>query len=137
MFRFAIALLVFTAIFTAYSSAGSPEELAIKSAESWLKLVDQGAYARSWDEAAPLFKDAVTRDHWIQSLDKVRKPLGTVKSRKVVAARHTSDLPGAPEGEYVVIQFKTDFANQPDSVETVTPMKDKDGTWRVSGYYIK
>jgi len=22
-------------------------------------------------------------------------------------------------------------------VETVTPMKDTDGTWRVSGYYIR
>jgi len=25
----------------------------------------------------------------------------------------------------------------PEAVETVTPMKEKDGSWRVSGYYIK
>jgi ribosomal protein S17E len=37
----------------------------------------------------------------------------------------------------VVIQFKTSFEHNPDAVETVTPMKDSDGQWRVSGYYIK
>jgi hypothetical protein len=46
-------------------------------------------------------------------------------------------LPGAPDGEYVVIQYRTSFENKNDAIETVTPMKDTDGTWRVSGYYVK
>ena len=46
-------------------------------------------------------------------------------------------LPGAPDGEYVVLQFDTSFANKKEAVETVTPMLDKDGKWKVSGYYIK
>jgi hypothetical protein len=37
----------------------------------------------------------------------------------------------------VVLQYQTSFANKKDAVETVTPMRDKDGQWRVSGYYIK
>ena len=36
-----------------------PEQLAQKSAETWLALVDPGKYAESWDEAAQLFKAAV------------------------------------------------------------------------------
>ena len=48
-----------------------------------------------------------------------------------------SSIPGAPDGEYVVIQFKTSFENKKSGIETVTPMLDKDGKWRVSGYYIK
>jgi hypothetical protein len=67
----------------------------------------------------------------------VRKPVGEVKSRELVGAKFTTTLPGGPEGEYVVIQFKTNFADKPDSVETITPMKDDKGTWRVSGYFIK
>jgi ribosomal protein S17E len=43
----------------------------------------------------------------------------------------------ASYGEYVVIQFETSFENKKTAVETVTPMMDKDGIWRVSGYYIK
>ena len=46
-------------------------------------------------------------------------------------------MPGAPDGEYVVIQFETSFENKKHAIETVTPMMDKDGTWRVSGYYIR
>ena len=29
------------------------------------------------------------------------------------------------------------FGNKKAAVETITPMLDKDGKWRVSGYYIK
>jgi len=48
-----------------------------------------------------------------------------------------SFVPGAPDGEYVVLRFETSFENKAKAIETVTPMREKDGTWRVSGYYIK
>ena len=67
----------------------------------------------------------------------VRKPLGKLISRKVKTNVYTSSLPGAPDGDYVVIQFDTSFENKKTAVETITPMLDKDGVWRVSGYYIK
>jgi len=66
----------------------------------------------------------------------VRKPLGNVESRVLLSAVEKKSLPGAPDGEYVVIQFKTAFSNKRDSVETVTPMKSGEA-WRVSGYSIK
>jgi hypothetical protein len=46
-------------------------------------------------------------------------------------------LPGAPDGEYVVIQFETSFENKKSAIETVTPMIEINGGWRVSGYFIK
>ncbi len=48
-----------------------------------------------------------------------------------------SSLPGAPDGNYVVIQFKTTFEHKAQAVETVTPMLENDGVWRVTGYFIK
>jgi hypothetical protein len=42
-----------------------------------------------------------------------------------------------PDGQYVVIQYKTAFENKKAGVETITPMLDKDKKWRVSGYFIK
>ncbi|HXF81037.1 MAG TPA: DUF4019 domain-containing protein, partial [Usitatibacter sp.] len=57
-------------------------------------------------------------------------------ARKVRSARYTRELPNAPAGEYVVIQYDTRFERVPHAVETVTPMKDPDGTWRVSGYFV-
>jgi hypothetical protein len=110
---------------------------AIKAAEAWLAQVDAGKYGKSWDAAAPFFKQAVKRDQWIVSLQKVRKPLGKQLSRKLLGAKAMRDLPNAPKGEYVVMQFKADFAGKSGAVETITPMKTKAGKWRVSGYFIK
>ncbi len=50
---------------------------------------------------------------------------------------YATSLPGAPKGQYVVVQYKTSFANKPSAIETITPMLEKDKKWRVSGYYIK
>jgi len=87
--------------------------------------------------AAALFRNAIKPEQWEQSMQAVREPLGKLLSRKVLNKAYKSSLPGAPDGEYVVIQFETSFENKKSAVETVTPMMDKDGIWRVSGYYIK
>jgi hypothetical protein len=67
----------------------------------------------------------------------VRGPLGALQDRRLAGAEYTSTLPGAPDGEYVVIQFQAKYANKASAVETLTPMKDSDGVWRVSGYFIR
>jgi hypothetical protein len=107
------------------------------AATSWLALTDASKYGPSWDEAASAFKAAVTRANWENALKGVRASFGAVKSRKLRAATFTHTIPGAPDGEYVVIQFDTQFENKAAAVETITPMHEKDGSWRVCGYFIK
>lgn len=107
------------------------------AAKAWLALVDAEKYGQSWDEAALLFRSAVMKVEWERAAKAARAPLGTLKSRTLKSANYTRSLLGAPDGEYVVIQFDSQFANKTSAIETVTPMRDKDGTWRVSGYYIK
>jgi hypothetical protein len=114
-----------------------PEATAQKSAEQWLALVDAGNYAESWKTAAAYFQTAVSQDQWGHTIAAVRKPLGDLVSRQLKSAQYTKSLPGAPDGEYVVLQFETSFSNKKEAVETVTPMLDPDGQWKVSGYYIK
>jgi hypothetical protein len=46
-------------------------------------------------------------------------------------------LPGAPDGESVVIQYDTQFEHKAHAVETVVPMRERDGSWKVSGYFVK
>jgi hypothetical protein len=46
-------------------------------------------------------------------------------------------LPGAPDGEYVVIQYESQFESKKAAIETVTPRLEKDGSWKAAGYYIK
>ena len=103
----------------------------------WLAVVDAGHYDESWHAAAAYFRAAVSQDQWQQAMHGVRRPLGNMLSRELHAKTYATELPGAPDGQYVVIQFNTSFENKRAAVETVTPMMDDDGTWRVAGYFIK
>jgi len=109
----------------------------VNSAEAWLSLIDNQKYEESWIESAELFRNAISAPQWQSTVENVRKPLGELVSREVKAKNYKTSLPGVPDGEYVVIQFKSSFTNKKSSIETVTPMIDKDGRWRVSGYFIK
>jgi len=113
------------------------EEIALSACDSWLLLMDSEKYGESWNEAAEYFKNAVTKEQWQKSLNAVRKPLGKLITRTVKSKKYYTSLPGAPDGEYVVVQYETSLEKKKNAIETVTAMKDKDGKWRVSGYYIK
>lgn len=138
-----LGLMVMVIMLTGSLMAGSSSKqksaskAAIAAAESWLAMIDRGEYAQSWDQAASAFKGALTKEKWVETLNGVRQPLGKMISRKVKNSKYATSLPGAPDGEYVVIQFETSFENKKSAIETVTPMLDKDGKWRVSGYFIK
>jgi len=118
-------------------ASAEKEEQALEAARTWLALVDEAIYGDSWETAAVYFKSAITKEKWVQMLTAVRNPLGRRVSRELSSKTYMQSLPGAPDGEYVVIQFKTAFENKKSAIETVTPMLDSDGEWRVSGYFIK
>ncbi len=109
----------------------------VVAASGWLKIVDAAQYDDSWEQACTYFKTVVPKDQWVRQIAGVRGPLGPVLSREVASAEYSTKLPGAPDGEYVVIQYRTSFENKANAVETVTPMRDPDGVYRVSGYYIR
>jgi hypothetical protein len=123
------------------SDAGAANQAAVeqatKAAESWLKLLDNGAYRACYQQASQIVKDHLSEEEFVHQFSTARKPLGAVVSRKLKVAQYATSLPGAPDGQYVVMEYDTSFANKKSATETVTPMLDSDGQWRVSGYYIK
>ena len=140
MKRYIICILVLSlSLWVGFAIAQVPEKerAAEATAEGWLSLVDSGNYKQSWREAAGYFRNAVTEEEWVQSLKARRNPLGKLISREIKSMVYTTSLPGAPDGEYVIIQYETSFGNKGSAIETVTPMLETDGNWRVSGYYIK
>jgi hypothetical protein len=118
-------------------AADKPEDAAQAAAEAWLKLVDAGDYAASWEQAAKVFKGAVKQADWGRMAGGVRTPLGKLVSRKLKSREYAEKMPGAPDGKYVVIQYEAVFEHKASAVETITPMSDPDGVWRVSGYFIR
>lgn len=123
-------------LFTHLAHADEKTHAAVVAAKAWHTLVDSKEYKKSWEEAALFFKERVKEEQWFEIISAVRKPLGKMESRQLISAVHKTSLPGVPDGEYVVIQFKTTYSEKREAVETITPMK-VNGTWRVSGYFIK
>ncbi|MBM4154454.1 MAG: DUF4019 domain-containing protein [Lentisphaerae bacterium] len=133
----AAALLAVVVASCSSPETKAKEAAAVAAAEAWLKMTDAGDAAGSWQASAEFFRKAVTQEQWTKSLSAARAPLGGLLNRTVKARKYATRLPGAPDGEYVVILFRSSFANKKSAVETVTPMLDPDGAWRVSGYFIR
>jgi len=139
MSRVLACLILALSLFSGRSFAAEPtkEEIARARAETWLTGVDEGKYPESWDQASALFKKAVSKEQWLQAIGTVRAPLGKLISRNLKSSKLTAALPGAPDGSYVILEYDASFESKKAAIETITPMLDPDGQWRVAGYFIR
>ena len=130
MFSFLLALALAT---------GSPPEDPqpdLISANTWVGLVDAKRWDDSWAAAGSLFKSRMPQANWASAIAPVREPLGAVSSRAVKTITKSKSLPGAPDGEYEVVQYQTTFANKAAATETVVLAHEASG-WKVDGYFIR
>lgn len=118
--------------------AAEPSQAAgVQAAEAWLKLIDSGQYGAAWDEAAPMFRERVTRTEWEKMAAAARRPLGKVLARTLATRQLTHTLPGAPDGTYLVLVYETRFELKERAAENVTVMLDPQGRFRGAGYFIR
>jgi len=129
----ALVLVMFLLGRCAVQAQQKPEQIAAQAADAWLALVDSGRYSESWQDASPSFKARTSREQWEKAMGEIREPLGKLRSR----TRTLADYSKAPDGEHVLIQYDSRFERQPSAVETITSLRDQNGTWRVTGYFIK
>ncbi len=110
--------------------------------KSWLAIVDSGKYAESWELAADSFQRTINKEEWVARLEKVRRPLGKVISRKLRSitysySRKMRSLKDAAVGTRLETKFNTSFDGLLAAVETSTCSKQPDGSWRITGYHIR
>src|SRR3546814_2928840 len=74
------------------------------------------------------FQKRNSAERWRAVSEKVRSPLGAMRSRVLMSEQN---LPAPPYG-YEVVKFRTNFANKANVVETVTLERADDG-WKVAG----
>jgi serine/threonine protein kinase/signal peptidase I len=99
--------------------------------EKWLALMDTGEYARSWETAAPYFQRSISKEEWVARLEKIRRPLGEVLSRKILSMTQTV-FGSRYEGK-----FESSFDGLRAATETVTYAKQSSGEWMPVGYLIR
>jgi hypothetical protein len=111
------------------------EDAATAAGQQWLALLDKGKYADSWKDSAAMFREQVSEEQWIASLQRFRQPLGGMVTRAVARIDFTKTLRGAPDADYSIIHFKTDFTNKTAVTERLTLVKEN-GAWQAAAYAI-
>ncbi len=98
---------------------------------NWLALMDEGDYAQSWEVAAPHFQRTISKDDWVARLEKIRRPLGEVLSRKIVSVENTV------VGMRYVTKCATSFDGLLAATETATYAKQPNREWKPIGYEVR
>lgn len=108
-----------------------------QAAEQWLKILDDGKFQDSWDRASMTLRLTVPKRNWIALMENIKKPYGTVQSRKIIDQRPAKNPKDLPKGDYMVLVFEASFANKKTAHELVTLVQESDGRWRVLTYQIQ
>jgi hypothetical protein len=107
------------------------------AADAWLAHADAGDVEASWEGTSSLFRQLVDLEKWRESFDRARAVFGRTLSRELSDTRYTTSVPGAPDGEYVVMEYAAEMERKKEAVETVVAMRDADGAWKVGGHFIR
>ncbi|MBS0425263.1 MAG: DUF4019 domain-containing protein [Proteobacteria bacterium] len=137
MKRLLVLLLLLFCASAAIAQESNILEKVESSARSWLGLIDSGKYKESWENASPLFKEKTAEGAWVKSITAIRTPRGAVNARYIATAGSTKSLSGLPDGDYVVLQFYTTFAEKGLALETITLAKMQNDAWQIAAYEIK
>lgn len=141
MYRRGRLVIAFACLALACGGARAQAEIdstpGLEAAGAWLAALDAGRFGASWEEAAPVLRESMTKVQWETGLEAVRAPLGVVIVRKIRQATCARGVPADPEADVCVIQYDTRFANRPLTTEVLTPVRGRDGTWRVAAYVLR
>jgi hypothetical protein len=137
----AVSLLLCAAV-CSMSAAGTassdPRDVVAASVDSWLKEIDAGQYDQSWRDSSAYFRDRVSMKEWEQDLKDLHATLGTLNLRDRVSMAFQKGPPSGstPNADTVVVQYDSSYQNQKYSFETLYFMKEADGNWRATGYFV-
>lgn len=137
MKRLIVLLLLFFCVSAAHAQESNILEKVENSARAWLGLIDNGKYKESWENASSLFKEKTSEAAWVKSIAAIRSPRGAMNARYIATAGSTKSLSGLPDGDYVVLQFYTTFAEKGLAMETITLTKTQEDAWQIAAYEIK
>lgn len=121
----------------AQTDSAAAEAEARSIAGPWLQTLDAGKYLESWEEAAPSFQEGVAAEEWAERMRMTREEIGPLVGRTFSQARYSDEVPNAPPGEYVFVEYFSQFRNAPTTVEAVVLRKGDDDAWKVAGMSLR
>ena len=137
--RALLAALVVWAFASALPAAAQDPMIteAQRTALDWLSVVDADNATASYAAAAAKFRNAMTPEQWAGAMTQARTQFGAFQRRTFAGAQMPEEGPNRPQGEFVMVIFRSGFEKRETVVETVTLERESDRKWRVVGYSLK
>ena len=135
----ALRVILATLLLLLATGAGAQDPQAVaaqKAARDFMALTDRGDAAGSWAKAGAQFHRKISAQAWSDSLKRARPPLGDVVRRTLESTQFSRSFPGMPDGDYVLLVFRSSFSKKSEATESVTLERDSVGNWHVIGYFI-
>lgn len=104
------------------------------AARQWLALADKLNGPDTYATAGEKFRLAMPVDRWTRALKEARGPMGANLTRALVSTQFMNSLPGQPRGDYVMLLFRSSFANR-DFVQERLTLEWNGKHWQVIGYF--
>lgn len=101
--------------------------------DEFLNRLDEGRYREALEK--PLSQIQMGTEEYFKRTMNSRASMGKVIMRTYLMASHLTEMPGMPDGEYLVMFYQTEFENKKKSTESVFLKKDS-GSWVVFSYRL-
>ena len=122
---------------TGAAVAVAQDDVQVKrDAERLLTLMDQAKYRDCWRQSSQHYKTQLNAEEWESQMKPVRNNFGALQKRVYKTSKTSKTLAGAPEGEYMVLEYTTSFANKPNVTETLV-LSREGGGWKLAGYSVR
>jgi hypothetical protein len=115
---------------------GNPAEnqAARPQALAFLKVLDAGRYADSYNLAGETLRGAFTKKEWVEMVSGARKSVGALESRDLIGVRYTPTITDGPPGTYYLAFYHTRYGGKDWQERVVLTLKQS--VFKVEGYYI-
>ena len=88
-------------------------------AGSYLDLLDQDRYEEAWLTMSTFFQALNDQAQWQNRQQVIRAVYGSLLSREFLRISYRQSYSQSPDGQYVIVQYKSIFQNKADTYETV------------------
>lgn len=105
--------------------------------------MDAENYAQSWEQASPALKSKITKHQWVDKARQAHDHLGKLESRGTPTVRYfRKNPPNWTPGEYepvvaAQVLYDSKFADLSSAKEICALILEKNGQWRVAGYFVR
>lgn len=113
----------------------TPEESALRAAESFLSLINEKSIDLAYLSTDPYLQAVNPQELWVRSIGAQRTFYGERTGTSIRAVNTKETLFRHPDGSYVSIIFESTFERKSYSIERLEMVLGIDGTWRVAEYF--